>query len=524
MSESVNSESAPRNAPVTSGRDAILAVLLGVVFVVSLLSMPAVRYDGDVIAWEMEAESLVYRGTLEVRASVAESLPPSAPYFVFNPDSGKWYSKYGIANTWIYAIPIAAERFIFGGRPPDSPTSIFGKPTGPFEITRRVELFNGFNLLLTLLLATVLYQLANHFTPRRATAAVFVLACLYSTYLWHYSRAQSSQIYQVLLFSAAFLYLVRCVEEARKDAKVKPRTLLCCVLSLALLCAVKTVFLPFIAIFGIAIALAGWDGAASPISHFTSNVRNNFTTYVRCGVVPLLILLAVLLWINNLKFGSPTNMGYERETNLFGGSLANSLPAYLFSPRFSIFIHFPMLAIALLGMRGFWKRHRFEFVVAWALFLTMFFIYANYTYWTGEASYGTRYLLFGLPVVSLPALIVFDRLRTLEPSWLRIIVTASVIAVLLAGSAAQVMVNRLEFHAFFRLRHQFRLTDDRDPELWNYLRSTNTATFNREFIEYGNGGAEPLPMQRVKRVASAERYANLEAAVRAHLSSNHYFW
>ena len=56
------------------------------------------------------------------------------------------------------------------------------------------------------------------------------------------------------------------------------------------------------------------------------------------------------------------------------------------------------------------------------------------------------------------------------------------------------------------------------------MRNTNTAIFNRDFIRYRDTGAPPLPMQRLKRVVSAERYAKLETAVRAHLSSNHYFW
>ena len=68
--------------------------LLGLVMAISFLSLPALRYDGDVNAWEMEAESLVHRGQLAVRASVAESLPASAAYFVFNPQTGNWYSKY----------------------------------------------------------------------------------------------------------------------------------------------------------------------------------------------------------------------------------------------------------------------------------------------------------------------------------------------------------------------------------------------------------------------------------------------
>ena len=52
--------------------DPPLKRILGIVIAIGMLSLPALRYDGDVNAWEMEAESLVHRGQLSVRASVAD--------------------------------------------------------------------------------------------------------------------------------------------------------------------------------------------------------------------------------------------------------------------------------------------------------------------------------------------------------------------------------------------------------------------------------------------------------------------
>ena len=136
-------------------RDPWLFALLALVAAIGFLSMPAVRYDGDVNAWEMEAESLVYQGRLVVRASVAESVEASAPYFVFNADTGNWHSKYGIGNTFIYALPLAFERFVLGQSELSAPSNIFGETSGPYHITRRLLLLNGFNLLLSGLLALV---------------------------------------------------------------------------------------------------------------------------------------------------------------------------------------------------------------------------------------------------------------------------------------------------------------------------------------------------------------------------------
>ena len=516
------------NLSATSWRDPWIRGLVAVVFFTSLLSAPAVRYDGDVIAWEMEAESLVHRGELAVRPSVAESLARNSHYFVFNPQTGNYYSKYGIGNTLIYALPLAFDRYVLGNRTLDPPGEIFGRTAGPYKVTRRLGVLNGFNLLLTVFLAVVLYRLARLFTSRGSSAALYVVACLYSTYLWNYTRAQSSQIYQVLLFSLAILFLLQFARTANgaepDSARDKARNLLGCATSLAVLCAVKLVFIPLLGLFGVALVFSDWKSGSNPILHATRNLRQNFALYLRCGVLPLSILALLLLWANQLKFGSPVSTGYESESVLFSFELAKSIPAYLFGPRFSIFLHFPVLVLSLFGVRAFWREHRFAWLTSWACFALMFLIYASYNFWKGEASYGPRYLVFAMPVVSLPFVSAIDLARDLSAPWQRALVAAAGAVVLLVASFEQVSVNRLEFHAFFRLRNQFKLEDSRDAALWSYLEKTDTGTFNRDFIRYRDKGIEPLPMQRLEQLLSSERYAKLQPAVKAHLGSNHYFW
>ena len=390
---------------------------------------------------------------------------------------------------------------------------------------------NGFNLLLSALLALVLYRRARRHTDSGLTGLLFVLACLFSTYLWNFTRAQSSQIYQVLFFSSALLFWLRFADRTSHETRSgdgeslwASRDLLWCVLSVSALCLVKLVFAPLIVVLGLGLVLLGWDGRSSLATHVISRLRNNTRLYLLYGIVPLLLLCSLVLWVNDFKFGAPFKLGYERETNLFGGSLADSVPAYLFAPRHSIFIHFPLLAVALLGIPQLWRQHRAELLVGWSGFVIMFFIYGSYTYWAAEASYGPRYLLFALPVLSLPAVTVFDRLRHANSGAPRVIASLALAALILGSSYAQTFVNRLEFHTFFRLRQQFQRMDRRDPILGNYLRSANTAAFNRDFIRYRELGIVPIPLLRLKSKLSPERYQNLEASVRAHLASNHYFW
>ena len=499
-------------------RDPWLLGLLAAVLLVSTLSLPAVRYDGDVNAWEMEAESLVHRGQLAVRAAVAESLPRSAPYFVFNPESGQWYSKYGIGNTLIYSIPLAFERFVLGRSELDPPGSIFGATTGPYDITRRLGLFNAFNLLLVLALASTLYRLTRLYTDRPQSAVVYVLACLYATYLWNYTRAHSSQIYQVLFFSLAMLHWIRFAREDR-DANLRG-----CTLALVALASVKLVFLPLLGVFALATLAIGREPGTNPLAHGVARLRENAGRYAIQVGIPIAALAVLLLVVNDIKFGSPLRMGYEREANLFGGSLAASVPAYLFRPRFSVFVHFPILAFALLGLPALWRKHAGEVALAWAAFLTMFGLYANYTYWMGEASYGPRYLLFGLPVLALPLVAWLDALAHESRAWRRGVATGAFIALVATSLYAQVLANRLEFHTFFRLRTQFLTLAPSDPELVAYLRDENTALFHRDFLRYRDGGPKPFPLLHLEAKLGAERSRQLEAAVRAYLASNHLFF
>jgi hypothetical protein len=236
------------------------------------------------------------------------------------------------------------------------------------------------------------------------------------------------------------------------------------------------------------------------------------------------VLGAIVLWVNDLKFGSPFKLGYERETNLFGASLAESIPAYLFAPRYSIFVHFPLLAVALVGVRESWRHNRGELLLAWSWFATMFLIYSSYFYWTAEASYGPRYLLFALPALSLPAVTLIDRLFDAKNGPARVAISLALAALISGSTYAQILVNRLEFHTFFRLRQQFQLANRHDPKLGEYLRDTNTAVFNRDFIRFRDRGVVPSPMRQLESKISAEHYRDLEWSVRAHLESNHYFW
>jgi hypothetical protein len=512
------------------GPDRALWGLLCGVLIVNFLAMPALRYDGDAIAWEMEAESLAYRGNLAVRPSIPANLPPGVPYFAFNPETGYWYSKYGIGNTLIYSLPLLFERIVLSGSPTTGSSGIFGESGGTaFRITRRVELFNAFNLLLSLLLAFVLYRLASLFTATGWVRVVYVASCFYTTYLWNYLRAHSSQIYQCLFFSLALLFLFRFVRRMREagpgaaSSLDGSRDLLWSLLSLVALCLVKLAYLPLLGVFGIAVLLAQQRPGESPPAAMMRSLTRNWRVYLGYALPPALLLIAILLAVNDLKFGSPFKMGYERDTNLFGGDLGKSIPGYLIHPRYSIFIHFPVLIVALFGIPRFWRSRRFELLVILAAFLVMFSINANYVFWMGEAAVGPRYLLFALPALSLPMIPVLERIPGLQPIPARIGFVVGLLLLLGASGVAQLRINALEFHAFFRLRTHFLSDPAVDRRLFAYFRDINTAQFNAELMRYGETGELPPYLRDARKRMSVDQFERLEGRVRAHLKRNYYF-
>ena len=76
---------------------------------------------------------------------------------------------------------------------------------------------------------------------------------------------------------------------------------------------------------------------------------------------------------------------------------------YLVAPGFSLFLHFPLLVLAVFFARRFYRRYPVEAVlgaVCAASLLGVFLVFES----VGEWCYGPRYLLSVLPILALPAL------------------------------------------------------------------------------------------------------------------------
>ena len=157
--------------------------------------MPGEFLSGDAHTWREEARSMLLGGELNVPRDTALSLGERGQYFVQSERNGLYYSKFGIVNSLLALPPLWLERALGG--------NIEQRGYEPSLL-----LANLWNIVFSVALAALLYALSAAYSARIAVRVLFVIGALYCTALWFYQRAQSSEIYQTLLFTALFMALL----------------------------------------------------------------------------------------------------------------------------------------------------------------------------------------------------------------------------------------------------------------------------------------------------------------------------
>jgi hypothetical protein len=397
-------------------------IVAAAVALVNFVSMPGQFLDGDPAAWREEARSILLRGELNVPEKFAASFYEPGQYFVRNELNGRYYSKYGVLNTLMSLPPLWAQKAA-GGNISETGTypSLFA--------------FNVWNVLLSAVLAALLYRIAGLYTQRGPVCFLFVIGTLYCSALWFYMRGQSSELYQAVFFAALYLCLARFLRAGGWRW-------------------LAGVWLFAIALFFTRVSF----GLLFPIIAvlvFYATGERRLEKLVPALVLPPLAAIAVFAGLSTVKFGAPWLTGYhawQPEVHALTGSLADGLWGFLFSPRFSLFLHYPLVVLALFGAPAFWRRHRMEAVAILALFVPFLLLISWMPLWAGEWSYGPRYLLFIAPVVSLPAILFADEIIDGIQAWKARAWAAAALACLAYSAYLQVQVNRVGFWVYYEAR------------------------------------------------------------------------
>jgi len=337
--------------------------------------MPGEFLAGDPYSWREEARSILQSGELHVTEQVVPLFGEPGQYLVRNPRNGLHYSKYGIANSLLAVPPLLVQRALYGALPPPG-----GAPS--------LLIFNLWQIGYGALLAAILYALSGRYSRRAGVRAVFIVAAFFCTSLWFYQRAQSSEIYQTILFTALFIALTRFLRPLLENGPrgVTPRDWLClaaawaCAAVLVLTRASYGLLLPVVVLLGAGCALRG-----RPWRELLGR------RLLAALLVPPALIVALFGWVNYAKFGAPWLTGYHAwRTDLVTPTLrlVDGLWGYLFSIRFSMFVSFPLLVFALAGARRFTERHRLDAIAAAALFVPTLLLLSSLPSWAGDWSYG----------------------------------------------------------------------------------------------------------------------------------------
>jgi hypothetical protein len=124
---------------------------------------------------------------------------------------------------------------------------------------------------------------------------------------------------------------------------------------------------------------------------------------------PIVVVLAILLWLNERRFGSFFEFGPNAYDRGFSTPLWVGLYGYLFTPGRSIFLYSPPLILGLVGFGRFFRQHRSEAVLFVGIVAAYLVVYSTFGYWAGGWSWGPRYLLPIIPFLTLPVAYYFDR-------------------------------------------------------------------------------------------------------------------
>ena len=408
-----------------------LILLLGAIGFWHALTMPAFKYPGDNVAPQKECEHLLAGGEFGIpfarKAELERFLVHRGQYFFENDSKQRFFSKYGIANTALYAPPLLVY-------------SLHLRINSLEKCPRALQfILNIYHIALTLIIALYLYHTVSLYTDSVPVRLLFILLSFYTTFLWYYLRAPTLEIYQILAFQGMYYHFIRFLRRGDHCTSAH-RHLLCAASFAGLLILLKTLFVILIPI----------------LMAFTFPVAGKRRKQALASVAGPVVLALVLLSITNYcRFGSPLRTGYGQWADANGVAVNRfsikyapaALASFLLLPgNANMFLHYPLFGFGLPGIVPFFRRHRLEALFVFALFLSNFAVICNFSSWSGAWCYGPRYLVHILMLGSLPVLTVLDYARAHRR--LPRVKVAGVAAVLILAVSAKLQFNMVSHHYF----------------------------------------------------------------------------
>lgn len=464
------------------------------------ITMPRLHYRGDAIYVQANAVDLLRTGSISVPESNLGVMGDPGQFYVRNARNGKWYSKYGLINTYLYVPPLLVEK------------AVMGRLDYNYTSGVRIFLLNVYMILWSVGVAVVLWKILSLYSLSGAVKVGYVAAVLYGTFAWYHLRTTGMEIFQLLFFLGFFYHLAAY----KRDAGIGPAParrmdwhLFAAVAFLACLCLAKLVYLLLAPVLAAFVLLASDGRGLKRVEYWRAELRTGLWRYVFSLILPLAVMLALVLAANDQRFGSPLDTGYQQwksSRELFSGNLWVGLHGFLFNGQGSIFLYFPVLALSLFGAAAFARKHAWDYGLACTIFVLFLLVHAKFCDWRGSWGLGPRFLLFILPIVSLPFVEVLDWIVARRREWAARML-AMVSAVLLAGSAYfLVHVNALECFASEELGAMFGSVGphSRSGAINRYFGGNYYGFICRDFIAYKAKGRPWYPLEQLRQSDRAD--------------------
>lgn len=258
------------------------------------------------------------------------------------------------------------------------------------------------NLLISALLAQALYLITTSMGYCHRKGLAVSLLAIFSTFIYPYINIIYSEPLQALLITCAFLFLLKALRtDERRGAyifmMIAGAFLGYGVLTKAAIVTLVPIYYAYLLLGVIRRKRLEEKGSLSLIPALVS-----FTSI-------LAVFAIVIIKLNQYRFGSIFEFGYEGEARMFVNPLFHGIFNLLVNPNKGLILFAPLTIIVPYAIWRFSKVYKLEATVIAALFLINMVIYAKWWAWEGAESWGPRFLLPLVPLMFVPLAEIMKR-------------------------------------------------------------------------------------------------------------------
>lgn len=345
--------------------------------------MPKFQYSGDANSIRIFSKNLVETGRPYLKDVEKEKLGVylklgfGGNYFI-NPNNQNYFSKWGVTNVFLYSFPVLMSKLF---------------PLNSHPVISDTIYLNIYNLIWVVFFYLFFALLLKLSGFKENQICFFLLLLTFTSVIWYYFRAQTTEIFILTTTIAIFYYLKRCL------ISFSTFNIFFFSICLFLLVSIKNMFILLYPIFIIIFYV-----------YFYKTHRKPFIHFLACAFISGLAFVI----LNYYQFGSMIETGYSQQGQYvpnFSFNLLQSTFGFMFSSQRSVFLYCPLLFLSIFYGRKYYQEER-QFFLIILVTAVVFFLFFGFLYnWEGEWCVGPRFPLFILPLLSIPAIYFFKDLK-----------------------------------------------------------------------------------------------------------------